>query len=112
MADLAVPLPAIVIAELLGVLPADRERFKAWSTDLALALDATQPPAARAAAAASGEALARYFADLLAARRGRPRDDLISGLLATEEQGDRLSRGESCPCVSYCWSPATRRPPT
>jgi pimeloyl-[acyl-carrier protein] synthase len=94
MADFAVPLPAIVIAELLGVPPADRERFKAWSTDLALALDATQPPPARAAAAAAGEALARYFADLIAARQGQPRDDLISGLLAAEEQGDRLSRGE------------------
>jgi cytochrome P450 PksS len=65
MADFAVPLPAIVIAELLGVPSADRERFKQWSTDLALALDATQPPAARAAAAVSGQQLTDYFAALI-----------------------------------------------
>src|SRR5262249_17051105 len=83
-----------VIAELLGVPPADRERFKAWSTDLAYALDATQPPAARLRAREAGRDLIEYFAGLVAERAREPRADLISDLLAVEEQGDRLDRGE------------------
>ena len=94
MSDFAVPLPAVVIAELLGVPASDRERFKTWSTDLVMALDATQPAERRAAAATSGQALTEYFAALIEQRRAAPQDDLVSSLIRVEEQGDRLSRGE------------------
>jgi cytochrome P450 len=94
VADLAAPLPAIVIAEMLGVPPADRERFKAWSSDLIYALDATQPPALRLRAREAGRELIEYFAGLVAERERQPRSDMITELLAAEEQGDRLDRGE------------------
>lgn len=94
MADFAFPLPAIVIAELLGVPAQDRERFKEWSRRIVLLLDPTQPEEARQEGAAAEIELADYFHHLIALRRTEPRGDLIGALLAVEERGDRLSPGE------------------
>jgi hypothetical protein len=92
--DLAVPLPAIVIAELLGVPPDDREQFKAWSAQIVLALDGTLPPAVRMQAAGARGELASYFDRLIGQRRRRPRRDLLSDLVAVEDKGERLSHPE------------------
>jgi pimeloyl-[acyl-carrier protein] synthase len=86
----AFPLPAIVIAELLGVPSADRSQFRAWSEDIALSLDGTQPEEVRRRGETAARSLATYFAGLLAERRRAPREDLLTALLAAEEQGDRL----------------------
>ncbi len=95
VADLAVPLPMIVIAEVLGVPVSDRERFKAWSTDIAAGLGGPfQPQQVMDLARDSSNAVADYFRDLIAKRRSEPRDDLLSGLIAAEEQGDLLSEDE------------------
>jgi len=94
VADLAVPLPAIVIAELLGVPAVDRARFKGWSTLLIQALDSTQPPALRLRARGALVELTEYFAGLVAEREREPRADLISGLIALEGQADGLTRPE------------------
>jgi pimeloyl-[acyl-carrier protein] synthase len=90
----AFPLPAIIIAELLGVPAADRHQFRNWSTILARSIDRTAPPEIQARGAEGREALADYFASLIAERRARPRADLISELLAVEKDGDRLDSGE------------------
>ncbi len=90
VAAYAFPLPAIVIAELLGVPAEDRTQFRAWSDDIALSLDSTQPNEVRSRGETAARALAVYFAGLLAERRGAPREDLLSSLLAVEEAGDRL----------------------
>jgi len=93
--DLAVPLPVIVIAEMLGVPAGERERFKAWSTDIAGTLAGPfQPPAVLERAQRAANELADYFRGQIEARRGAPRDDLLSALLAAEEQGDLLSEDE------------------
>jgi cytochrome P450 len=84
------PLPTIVIAELLGVPAEDQEWFKEKSTAVAQ----FDPTARRDdAAAQTGPAmeLGRYLAEVLAARRREPRDDLLSALLAAEIDGERLS---------------------
>jgi hypothetical protein len=95
VADLAVQLPMIVIAEVLGVPVADRERFKAWSGHIADGLGGPfQPQDVLDRARDSSNAIAEYFRDLIAKRRGEPRDDLISALMAAEEQGDLLSEDE------------------
>jgi cytochrome P450 len=95
VADLAVPLPMIVIAGVLGVPISDRERFKAWSSDIAASLGGPfQPQDVLDRARDSSNAIADYFRDLISKRRGEPRDDLISALLAAEEQGDLLSEDE------------------
>jgi cytochrome P450 len=95
--DLAYPLPVTVICEMLGVPTSDRDVFKQWSADIARSLDAAILPAGseviprgRDARAALGE----YFRSLIAMRRKNPQADLLSGLIAAEEEGNKLSEGE------------------
>src|SRR5262249_54482751 len=86
--DYAYPLPVIVICELLGVPVEDRERFKVWGLDIARGLDAIWlPPDSEVArrSTMARSALGDYFRALIAERRGSPRADLLSGLIAAEE---------------------------
>jgi cytochrome P450 len=95
--DLAYPLPVRVICEMLGVPPSDHLRIKQWSSDVARALDmigAPGDPDVLARGQAGHHALAEYFMALLPERRAHPRDDLLSLLIAAEEQGDKLTEGE------------------
>jgi len=89
----AAPYPVRVISALLGVPHEDFDRFHAWSTDLSLAFGSQIAPQ-RARIEAALCALGDYVDDLLAKRRQRPADDLISGLIAAEEAGDRLTGAE------------------
>lgn len=91
MRDLAQPLPAIVIAELLGVDARDHHLIKAWSDDLVLM---ELGPRGFLQAQASVLAMTAYLADVVAARRREPRADLISQLLAAEEAGQFLDEDE------------------
>jgi cytochrome P450 PksS len=78
--DLARPLPAIVIADLFGIPPEDRETFHEWSMNGArffgIAVGDTEEAARAANRAAVNQE--RYFLDLLEERRRRPGDDLMS----------------------------------
>ena len=94
IADLAVPLPIVVIAELLGVPPEDQERLKVWSDHTAMLLDGTLREEHLAVAVPSFLELVEYLGAVVEARRSAPRDDLISGLVAAQEQGDALSDDE------------------
>jgi cytochrome P450 len=91
---LAYPLPVVVIAELLGIPSADRERFKHWSDTLAVLLDPLQAAGGLIACQSAFEEMAAYLRDIADARRQAPRDDLISALVAIEDQGDALSGTE------------------
>jgi cytochrome P450 len=82
------PLPTIVIAEMLGVPPEDQEWFKEKSIAVAQ-FDPTKPR--DEASMAPALELGRYLAEVFAARRREPRDDLISALLAAEIDGERLN---------------------
>jgi cytochrome P450 len=97
MADLAFPLPATVIAEMLGVPPEDRDRFKQWSDDVTAALGnvpSNASPEVLRKSVEGMQALQAYFHDIITQRRAEPRDDLISGLIKAQEEGDRLSDQE------------------
>ena len=94
VADFAFPLPATVIAELIGVPGQDRSRFRHWSQQLIMGLDSTQPNRVRAAAAVAVTQLLEYFRKLVTVRRGHPADDLLTALMAVEEAHDRLSVDE------------------
>jgi pimeloyl-[acyl-carrier protein] synthase len=97
VADFAYPLPVIVICEMLGVPDTDRQRFRDWTVHIARALDAIalpMEPEVIARGLAARHALADYFRGLVAERRRQPRGDLLSELIAAEEQGDRLTEGE------------------
>ena len=93
--DFAIPLPLLVIAEMLGVPAADREPLKRWSAAI-LGLSGTiagGETAARAAAAfRDAKADMRpYILRWLEERRAQPKDDLLTRLVAAEVDGDRLS---------------------
>lgn len=91
--DLAAPLPVSVIAEMLGVPLADRDRFRHWSDEAVKLLGDSSLEEARAAIAAFQE-LGEYIGRVADERRKEPRGDLLSGLVAAEEEGDRLSTRE------------------
>jgi pimeloyl-[acyl-carrier protein] synthase len=100
--DLAYPLPVTVICEMLGVPIADQDVFKGWSNDIARSLDAAILPAGSDVLPRGREArlaIADYFRSLIATRRKNPAPDLLSALIAAEEEGNKLSEGE---LVSTC----------
>lgn len=92
--DYAFPLPIIVIAELLGVPPEDRDEFKAWSSDLVLSLSPMPSPEDMQKVRAAIENIDNYMAGIIEQRRREPRPDLLSELVRAQEAGDRLSREE------------------
>jgi cytochrome P450 len=94
IADLGMPLPVIVIAELLGVPLESRADLKRWSDALVTFLDGTIRQQGIVRAAAACNEMRAYFDSLFAERRARPRHDLISRLLAAREVDDRLSDDE------------------
>lgn len=94
IAHLAYPLPVTVICALLGVPQADHIYFHGWSDAIARSLDLTEETAVYDRAAEAAAALTSYLEGLIAERRVRPQDDLLSALVAAEEQGDRLSKEE------------------
>ncbi len=90
----AFPLPVIVIAEMLGVPAQDLEQFKEWSNDIVISLEPILSREQREQFRRSEQELYEYFEGIIALRRENPEDDLVSALLAAEEEGDRLSHGE------------------
>ena len=98
VSQLAYPLPVRIISEMLGVPAGDHARFAGWSASLAHSLQpqfiaADRGPAAAAAQQARLE-FAGYFRELIAARRARPADDLLSELIRAEDDGQHLSEQE------------------
>ena len=94
MAAFAQPYPTTVIAEMIGVDPADRAQFKAWSDRSVRSLDPFLSPEDRALTAEAGRALADYFARIINERRGDPRDDLVTRLINAQEENDALTDAE------------------
>jgi cytochrome P450 len=86
----AVPLPILVICELLGVPYEDREQFCAWTTDVTNTRD-------RARSERGLSRLLTYCQQLVASKRRKPADDVISRLCATEgvseDEAAHLSMG-------------------
>jgi cytochrome P450 len=95
IADLAYPLPATVICELLGIPAADRDRNREWTNMLAPTIDPmASTPASIAAAEVAMTAWDGYIRDLLAEKRKRPGEALLDAMLAAEVDGARLSEDE------------------
>lgn len=92
--DLALPVPATVICEMLGVPVADRDTFTRWTSRATHLLVGELEPERLAESSAAAGALAEYFRELIQERRGRLGEDLLSALIRAEEEGDRLSPEE------------------
>jgi len=100
MAAFAEPVPTVVIAEIMGI-PSDKQAdFKRWSEmTQEAAFNPVPSEEALKSAAKGAEQLESFFLKEIATRRQHPLDDLISQLIASEIDGDKLSDGE---IVSQC----------
>jgi cytochrome P450 len=95
---LAGPLPMIVVGDLIGVDPADRDQFRAWS-DTIVHQDVDRPDTVRAGRAAAS-AVVEHFAALVADRRVGRRDDLVSALVDATVDGEHLTDEE---ILGFCF---------
>jgi cytochrome P450 len=95
IAEFAGPLPALVIMDMLGAPRSELARLKRLSDEMALFIgSARDSPEKYARAEAATQEMAALFRELIAARRATPQRDLLSELIAVEEDGDRLSEDE------------------
>jgi cytochrome P450 len=94
LSEVAEPLPVAVIAEMLGVPEADRALLRPWSAAICgmYELNPSQETAAKAVRASVE--FSEYLRGLIAARRREPGEDLVSGLIAAHDEGDRLTEQE------------------
>jgi len=93
--DIAYPLPAIVIAEMLGANPNDRDLLKQWSTDIAIFFGTgSLTDEILATSQRSVLSMTEYFRDILIERRKKPQPDLMTYLLASQIDGHSLSDDE------------------
>jgi cytochrome P450 len=90
----AAQLPIVVIAEMLGVPPSDRAQFKRWSDSIIEAGTNPTPENMQ-----HGLDLFQYFSGFLAERRERPAEDVLSTLVQSEIDGERLSEFD---LLSFC----------
>ncbi|HEY7420060.1 MAG TPA: cytochrome P450 [Ktedonobacteraceae bacterium] len=99
VSDVAFPLPAKIIAELLGVPAADWDIFRRWALFSGGANQNSSEQTGRSPQNMRQE-MGSYFLRLLEARRRNPREDLITALSFAEIDGERLSEHE---LVSFCF---------
>lgn len=101
VADLAYPLPVIVIAELLGVPPSDREMFRGWADNVIesfsgfSSLDEENGAEDIAAGTERMQPLLAYLREHVEERRRHPREDLLTQLATAEVDGERLTDNEA-----------------
>ena len=97
MSGLAVPLPILVISEIMGIPEEDRERVKKWCDGFAIVAGNFYAHITDEQFEWGRRSIARfreYITERIAEIRDRPRDDLLSSLVIAEEQGDRLTPDE------------------
>jgi cytochrome P450 len=94
IADYAFALPFAVISEMLGMPPTDSEKLREWSGTLVRTLEPVADPALMHAILDAAENMRSLVLDVIAWKRANLSDDLLSGLLAAEENGDMLSDEE------------------
>ena len=93
--QVAMPLPAYVILDLLAIPYSDFPDLKDWSDDLRAFIGSARADGDRYARARSGAAgLAGYFRTLIAERRARPGDDFVSRMIAARDEQGTLSEDE------------------
>jgi len=88
------PLPVTIIGEMLGVPEADRPQFRELVRDLVAIFEMQPSEQQMAAADAAQLAIRAYFLALIAEKRRRPGEDLLSKLALAEDGGDRLTDDE------------------
>lgn len=95
VADVAVPIPLLVIAEMIGIRPEDREVFCRWSDTMILAAGQQNNPEILQGATVAYAEYATYLQDVFADRRRHPREDLVSILVAAHGDGTLAGNEEN-----------------
>ncbi|MBD9703516.1 cytochrome P450 [Streptomyces sp. ID01-12c] len=99
LADVAEPLPVAVIAEMLGIPESDRPQLRPWSADICGMYELSPSEETAKRAVRASVEFSEYLRELIAHRRAEPGEDLISGLIAAYDEGDRLTEQEM---ISTC----------
>jgi cytochrome P450 len=94
MADFAILVPIDVIARILGVDHARLAEFRNWSEGVIQSLNPFRTPEQTEHLVRSANALSAYMKELLAVRRAKPEDDLVSDMVALQAEGAPLTDGE------------------
>jgi cytochrome P450 len=95
IADFAMPLPALVIIDMLGAPREELARLKRLSDEMALFIGSARDASEKyERAGAATREMADLFRELITARRAAPQRDLLSELVALDDAGDRLSDDE------------------
>jgi cytochrome P450 len=92
--DLAFPLPFAVISEMLGMPEADRDQLRSWSHTLVKTLEPLTSEADVPELLAASDSMIQHVTAAIEWKRSTPADDLLSAMIAAEEEGDRLSTEE------------------
>ncbi|MGW4073801.1 cytochrome P450 family protein [Streptomyces asiaticus] len=87
VSDFSLPLPLVVIGDLLAVPEADRRRFSTWVSNM---LTPESPQQIKEAV----ENIHAFLLNLVATRRGALGDDMLSALIAVRDEGDQLTEDE------------------
>ncbi len=94
VSELAFPLPFDVISEMLGMPEADKDQIREWSGTLVKSLDPMIAADVFTEIVAASDAMNAHIDDVVTWKRAHPADDLMTALIAAEEDGDRLSSVE------------------
>jgi len=88
MEKVAVPVPVLVIARILGVDESRLADFRQWSEDVILSLNPVRTPEEDARLISGAAALDEYFGELMQARRKAPQDDLVTDMVELQARGE------------------------
>ena len=94
IADFAFPLPFAVISEMLGVPAVDGDKLRGWSGMIVRSLEPIVDTNLAIKIADASDHMFDYVGDMIEKKRKEPADDLLSALIAAEEQGDVLTDDE------------------
>ena len=94
VSEIALPMPVLVVCELMGIPPDAYDEVQPRAADLGGAFATFVPPQARAAADDAVGWLRSFLTEFLVLRRRKPGDDLLSLLMSVDEDGGRLTEEE------------------
>jgi cytochrome P450 len=94
IARFAFPLPFVVISELLGMPEGDRSQLRAWSHEMTRSLEPLADADVLRQIVAAADSMYHHVYEAIEWKRRNPGDDLLSALIAAEQDGDRLTPGE------------------
>jgi len=94
IARYAFPLPFMVISELLGMPEGNRDELRGWSHTMTLSLEPYLDDATARTVVGAADNMVRHVDEAIEWKRHHPADDLLTAMIAAEEDGDRMTAEE------------------